>query len=258
MIDIHCHILPGLDDGAESLDDMLAMAAIAAQSGVTVLAATPHSNQPDGYGNEESDALRDCFAAARAALREAEIPLRLVRGMEIWGGENVPEKIAQHRLLALNGSRYYLVEFDFGESPDYITDALDDMLRHGFWPVLAHPERYGCVQEMPPLLLRWGEMGVLAQINKGSPFGRFGSRAQRAAELLLRHRLVHCVASDAHRPYARTPDMSKISDYLCTHFSPSYRDLLLMELPGRILANQPCAGMLRPIPFERRVFRMKP
>jgi len=252
MIDIHSHILPGIDDGAESVEDALAMAELAASSGVTVLAATPHSNQRGRFVNYESLSLQDLFYDLRAAIRKAQIPLRLVRGMEIYASDDVARRIATGQLLPLNDSRYYLVEFAFDEEEWYIRDILSDILGLGKVPVVAHPERYHCVQEDPNHLFQWRQMGALAQLNKGSVFGKFGARPKRAAEVLLNHGLVNCVASDAHRPYARTTDMSEIDSYLDLHFPPEYRDLLLEVNPGRILDNRPVPMEPRPLPVEAR------
>lgn len=252
MIDIHTHILPGLDDGAESLDDTLAMAEQAVRSGVDVLVATPHSNQEQQYQNYESPALQTLFQQAKDALVRENIPLKLVRGMEIFASDDIVEKIRAGRLLPLNHSRYYLVEFAFPEEPWYIHDTLADLLEHGYIPVIAHPERYTCVQDDPNLLFEWRQMGVLAQLNKGSVLGRFGPRPERAAQQLLNHQLVNCIASDAHRPYIRTPDMREIDAFLCRYYSEEYRDLLLEENPSRIVFDRTPPAWPVPVPVERK------
>ena len=113
MIDLHTHILPGVDDGAPDLETSVLMAAVAAESGVTHLVATPHSNQRGAFENYASPALQVRFDCLRAAVREAGIPLELSLGMEIFGTGDVPKLLREGRLLTINGGRYLLIEFGF-------------------------------------------------------------------------------------------------------------------------------------------------
>lgn len=171
MIDLHTHILPGLDDGAPDLETSVLMAAVAAESGVTHLVATPHSNQRGAFENYASPALQVRFDCLRAAVREAGIPLELSLGMEIFGTGDVPKLLREGRLLTINGGRYLLIEFGFHEDPLRIERLLDELLAAGYWPVVAHPERYYGLQRMPNYLYDWVNRGVVLQVNKGSLFG---------------------------------------------------------------------------------------
>lgn len=254
MIDIHCHILPGVDDGAQSMADALAMAEQAVRSGVTQLCATPHSNQKGRYENFDSMKFLNLFYSLKNLLRLERIPLTLVRGMEIFADSEVLWKISSGQVIPLNESRYYLIEFGFEEADWFFQDTLAGVLKLGKVPVIAHPERYTCVQEDPNLLYNWRKLGALAQLNKGSVSGKFGPRAQQCAEVLLRHGLVNCVASDAHRPYARTTDMSEIEDYLTRNFPADYCNLLLEDNPGRILSDRRVSGP-EPLPVEPQRWR---
>ena len=178
MIDLHTHILPGVDDGAPDLETSVLMAAVAAESGVTHLVATPHSNQRGAFENYASPALQVRFDCLCAAVREAGIPLELSLGMEIFGTGDVPKLLREGRLLTINGGRYLLIEFGFHEDPLRIERLLDELLAAGYWPVVAHPERYYGLQRMPNYLYDWVNRGVVLQVNKGSLFGRFGRGAQ--------------------------------------------------------------------------------
>ena len=122
------------------------------------------------------------------------------------------------RLLTINGGRYLLIEFGFHEDPLRIERLLDELLAAGYWPVVAHPERYYGLQRMPNYLYDWVNRGVVLQVNKGSLFGRFGRGAQALAEAMLTHGLVGCIASDAHRPDVRTPELLSAWDNLAEHF----------------------------------------
>lgn len=247
MIDLHAHILPGLDDGSPDLETSVLMAAVAAESGVTHLVATPHSNQRGAFENYASPALQVRFDCLRTAVREAGIPLELSLGMEIFGTGDVPRLLREGRLLTLNGGRYLLIEFGFHEDPLRIERLLDALLADGYWPVVAHPERYYGLQRMPNYLFDWANRGIVLQVNKGSLFGRFGRGAQALAAAMLERGLVGCVASDAHGPDVRTPDLAGAWDYLAERCSEELARCLLEDNPGRILRSEPLPeGRFRP------------
>ena len=247
MIDLHTHILPGVDDGAPDLETSVLMAAVAAESGVTHLVATPHSNQRGAFENYASPALQVRFDCLCAAVREAGIPLELSLGMEIFGTGDVLQLLHDGRLLTLGGGRYLLIEFGFHEDPLRIERLLDALLADGYWPVVAHPERYYGLQRMPNYLFDWANRGIVLQVNKGSLFGRFGRGAQALAAAMLERGLVGCVASDAHGPDVRTPDLAGAWDYLAERYSEELARCLLEDNPGRILRSEPLPeGRFRP------------
>lgn len=247
MIDLHTHILPGLDDGSPDLETSVLMAAVAAESGVTHLVATPHSNQRGAFENYTSPALQVRFDCLCTAVREAGIPLELSLGMEIFGTGDVLQLLHDGRLLTLGGGRYLLIEFGFHEDPLRIERLLDALLADGYWPVVAHPERYYGLQRMPNYLFDWANRGIVLQVNKGSLFGRFGRGAQALAAAMLERGLVGCVASDAHGPDVRTPDLAGAWDYLAERCSEELARCLLEDNPGRILRSEPLPeGRFRP------------
>ena len=236
MIDLHTHILPGLDDGSPDLETSVLMAAVAAESGVTHLVATPHSNQRGAFENYASPALQVRFDCLCTAVHEAGIPLELSLGMEIFGTGDVLQLLHDGRLLTLGGGRYLLIE-----------RLLDALLADGYWPVVAHPERYYGLQRMPNYLFDWANRGIVLQVNKGSLFGRFGRGAQALAAAMLERGLVGCVASDAHGPDVRTPDLAGAWDYLAERCSEELARCLLEDNPGRILRSEPLPeGRFRP------------
>ncbi len=239
MVDIHTHILPDLDDGSRLLADSLEMAEIAVNSGVDTLVATPHSNQQGRFENYCSPRLLDRFQEMQQALEREGIPLKLLLGMEIFASDDLEEKIKSGRLIGLNGTQYFLVEFPFAAPPAYIAMCLESILRAGKQPVIAHPERYHCAQDDPELVYRWLQMGCLTQINKGSLFGRFGRREQRLAQLMLELDLVTCAATDAHSPQARTTFMADAKEYLTAVCGGEKARRLLTDNPLRIIQGRP-------------------
>ncbi|MCI5648526.1 MAG: tyrosine-protein phosphatase [Fusicatenibacter sp.] len=250
MIDIHCHILPDVDDGSGSLEDSILMAEMAARSGVDTIVVTPHSNQRGRFENYESEELRRRFQELQSEIEHEQIPVRLLRGTEIFSSPDLTELIRSGEVISLNGSCYYLVEFAFDEEPWEIQETLQEILAIGKVPVIAHPERYYCIQEQPNYLYEWRMLGALAQMNKGSIFGRFGKRTARAADRMLRCCHVTCIASDAHSPFMRTTDMEEIDEFLMDHFPMEYRDLLLEKNPERIITNRRITDGPPPMPVE--------
>lgn len=240
MIDIHCHILPNADDGAESIAESLAMARAAAASGVRTIVATPHSNLPAlREKHYVSYDLRDRFVALCLAVREAEIPLEILPGAEILCTPDLPELLQKKRLLPLAGTHYLLTEFFFDEPLSYIDHTLDMIRRHGLIPVVAHPERYDAVQASPDCVQSWLEAGYAVQLNKGSILGELGHRAEFTAHWLLRHNLIQLAASDAHGAVRRTASLDSLHRCLSQVYSPACADLLLVHNPHRLLRDQP-------------------
>ena len=248
MIDIHTHVLPGVDDGAADLDEALALLAMAVDSGVDTVVTTPHCNIPEEYENYVCPELDALWRAFNREVQRAGIPVRLCRGMEIFATEDLPELLEDRQVWTLNGTKFFLTEFAFGEEPAFCFDVLQRCRELGFRPVIAHPERYLFVQDEPAIAYEWCTRGYALQLNKGSLLGRFGRPAQLTAELLMDHGLAACVASDAHSSVQRTTHMEEIRRYLADRWGGDYARLLLEENPSRILAGRELLGY-EPIPF---------
>lgn len=242
MIDIHCHILPDIDDGASDLEESLEMARMAWLSGVTDIATTPHFQ-----GQMESVELREVIdqrlTLLRTALKEENIPLRLHSGAEILCLPETPELAARQLLPTLGSTRYVLTEFYFDESFAFMDDILSEIAACGYRIVVAHPERYGVIQRNPRLLERWAWLGYVLQLNKGSILGSFGHRAEGAAHDILGLELAHLFASDAHSSHSRTPHMGALLQWTEEYCVPEFSQLLLTENPRRLLQGKPMVGM---------------
>lgn len=232
IIDLHCHILPGLDDGAQSLEESLEMVHLAAQSGVREIVATPHC------AGDRIRETTDGLMLLREALEDMRIPVTVHPGMEILGLADTAQLLSAGKLLALNGSQYPLIEFPFHEAAEDNTQILSDVIRAGYRPLIAHPERYGCVQEDPECINQWYQMGCLFQINRGSLLGRFGRAAQDMAFSLIDRGFATVVASDAHSGRMRTPWLLDVYELLEHEFSPRAARHLMRDNPQRILNNE--------------------
>lgn len=252
MIDLHAHMLPGVDDGSQSLEMSLEMARIAVASGVRHMALTPHCNLPGNpRTNYDSPELREWMDALQLALERENIPLELYAGCEVFSTEETPLLLRRKQLISLNDGSYLLVEFDFGEDVNFVSYILEAILDEGYIPLIAHPERYRFVVRDPGLTYEWVRMGCALQVNRGSLLGRFGESIQDTAWRLLEHQVVACVATDCHRSTFRTPHMADVKEALEEAFGPACPRLLLEDNPARILQSQPIVG-LQPTPFRRR------
>ena len=238
MIDIHTHILPGIDDGARDLGDTLAMAEIAVKNGVTDMIATPHFNLPRGFENYVDDEYWRVFQLAQEAIDEEGIGLKLYPGMEVYTIEEVPQLVKEGKLMTLNKSRYLLMEFDFGGDPNFADRMLRRTTAEGIVPVIAHIERYHFVQAIPGIAEEWKDRGYVIQCNKGSFQGRFGRAEEQLAYYLMDRQLVDVIASDTHRPYRRTPNLWEVYDQLAMEYPESWLEELFTTNPGHILADE--------------------
>ena len=234
MIDIHAHILPGIDDGAVDLYDTLEMAQMAVDSGVNTLVATPHCNIPGVFKNYFGEEYLDAFYSAERAIKTEGIPLFLRPGMEVFGTYDLPRLIEDGKIMPLNQSHYILMEFAFDEDPGFAARLLEEVCETNAKPVIAHVERYEFVQHNPQIIYEWRKKGYGIQVNKGSFLGRFGRAAWETAYNLLKCNLISVIASDAHGAYRRTPYMLDAYEELTKDFSKEYLDILFTYNPANI------------------------
>ena len=232
MIDLHSHILPGLDDGARDMETALHMADMAVQSGVSAVVVTPHCV------SDRVEQVRKRLADLQSAVRAEGIPIRLYSGMEIFGRPDTAALLREGRLLTINGSRYPLIEFDFDTDGEEETAVLHSVIQAGYTPLVAHPERYRCIQEDPGQANLWARMGCRFQVNRGSLLGRFGPEVREVAWALTGRGFATVVASDAHSSRVRTPWMEDAWQLLSAEFSPQCARTLLADNPERILNDE--------------------
>ena len=240
MVDIHCHILPGVDDGADSLAEALEMARTSVACGVTHLVATPHIR-----GCEEDleviPGFHRQFQDLRQALARENIPLELHPGAEILCSRETAALARRGRLPVIGNTEYVLCEFYFDAPFSYMDEILADIARAGYRPVIAHPERYDAIREDRRRILRWFREGYVIQVNKGSLLGYFGSRIRDTACWLLDAGLLHIIATDAHSPIRRTTDLTRMRQWLLDRYPRGYVRLLLEENPRRLIRGDAMA-----------------
>lgn len=235
MIDLHSHILPGIDDGAPDIAMSLDMARAFVADGVMGVACTPHI-LPGLYLNT-GPAIRAAVAALQSALDEEGIPLRLFTGADNHVVPDFVEGLRQGRLLSLADTRYVLVEPPHHVAPPRLEELFFNILVSGYVPILTHPERLTWITAQYALMERLGRGGVWMQITAGSLTGSFGKNAQYWAERMLDEGLVQILASDAHDVRRRPPGMAKGRDAAARRVGDTEAHHLVVTRPRGVLSN---------------------
>lgn len=203
MIDLHSHILPGLDDGAQNMEDSLNLARKAVSQGITHLLCTPH-HYNGKYVNHKYDVI-EAVAKLQKELDLRKIPLTLFEGQEVRvNGDLINEIDADDILFCDVKDQYLLIEFPTAEAPSYALRLLEELRSRGITPIIVHPERNGTFRDDPNKLIDYLDIGCLAQLTAPSIIGVFGKNIQKTAEQMIDHGLIQMVASDAHHIQKRT------------------------------------------------------
>ena len=236
MIDLHAHLLPGVDDGPADERGALALADRAVRSGITAMAATPHIDHRHGV---EPAALRERAATLQQALADEGIPLRVLQGGEITTARLYELDVDELRDLTLGGGRHLLLECPFGRTSG-MADAVFRAQALGFDVLLAHPERSAEFIGRLPALAALVERGAATQITASSLDGAFGRPVQTAALEMLAAGLVHVVASDAHDAERRPPELRASLERAARWFKGlgERADYWVQEAPGAIVAAE--------------------
>jgi protein-tyrosine phosphatase len=246
VIDLHCHVLPGIDDGPKTIEGSLAIARAAAAAGIDTLVATPHVAA--SYDNDAQTIAR-LVAELGERLSEERIPVTVLAGAEI-AITHIPElDPAQLSLLGLGGGPWLLVEPPFSPVAPGLEATILDLRREGHRLVLAHPERCAALQRDHDVLRSLASAGVLMSITAGSLVGRFGGEVRRHALAMAQAGLIHNVTSDAHDVRRRAPGLA---DELAEAGLGSLTDWLTEAVPAAVLADQPIPPAPAIAPAGRR------
>jgi protein-tyrosine phosphatase len=244
MIDLHCHILPGLDDGAANLDVSLGMAQALVADGVSVAVCTPHI-LPGLYHNAGPQ-IASAVRHLQDALSQQGIPLRLVAGADV---HMVPDLIAglrSGRIPSIAGSRYVLIEPPHHTAPPQLESFFFSLLVEGFVPILTHPERLNWLEHRYEAIRKLVGAGVWMQITSGSLTGAFGRKAQRWAYRMLDEGCVHILATDAHDTHRRRPDLSCGRDAAAARVGLEEAGHLVFTRPLGVIKNEAPANLPSP------------
>ena len=264
MVDLHHHLLPGLDDGSPELSLSVAMARIAESEGITHIVCTPHANTRFPFLPEQNALL---LAELRTALQSAGINITLGLGCDFHVSyDNIQDALANPARYSINGFEYLLVELaDYSISPN-MQEAFYELRLGGLTPILTHPERNPTLQRDPDRMIPWLRDGLLCQITAGSVMGDMGRTAQKFAHRLLEKRWAHFIATDAHNTESRPPHMRKAHDAIARKYGHEYAELLCLRNPmavfkGQSLGEQEMLGIaaedeIKPETWWQRLMRM--
>jgi len=236
MIDLHSHILPGLDDGAANLSVSIAMARAYEAQGVTAVACTPHILP--GCFNNSGDQIRVAVADLQQRLGDLGIELKLYSGADNYVVANFVSALHKGILLSLADSRYVLVEPPHSVAPARLDNLLFEILAMEYVPILTHPERLKWIESKYEVVCRLAECGVWMQITSGSLLGKFGRTARYWAERMLSEGRVQLLATDAHDDRRRPPDLLEGRQAAEKLVGTTEAEHLARTRPADILANK--------------------
>lgn len=220
FVDIHSHIIPGIDDGAKDMETALEMLRLASLDGTRHIVATPHFTpstisdiggatlDTSGIMNI-SEIVREKTSELSEQAASLNIDINIYSGTEVLIHPDIPSLLENNSICTINGSKYVLVEFPMSEIPLYASEVLYQIQLKGLIPIIAHPERYNEVIKDCGILLDLVGRGMLVQVNAGSLTGLFGRKAQKTAMKLIKAGMTHFVASDAHGCGSRSPELGK-------------------------------------------------
>ncbi|HHW57024.1 MAG TPA: capsular biosynthesis protein [Clostridia bacterium] len=213
MVDIHCHILPNLDDGSESVDISKEMALIAVEDGIKSIVATPHYIE---YEHEVSKKaiLKSCQELNQLLIQNG-INLKILPGCEAFISPTLVESYKKGEIMSINDmGKYILIELPVTNYPEYVEDVIFDFKVIGVIPIIAHIERYSYVRGDFEVIYRLINKGALMQVNSTSIIGLFGDKLKNKAIELVKHNMVHFIASDAHTTRGRSPRIARAFEIL--------------------------------------------
>ncbi len=242
MVDIHCHILPAVDDGSDSWETSVEMCRMAAADGITHTVATPHANDRYSYDRQQHHARLE-------QLQQAAGPLpALSLGCDFhFSYDNVQAALVRPGDFAIGSSGYLLVEFSDFALPPFLGDALSRLEMAGLQAVVTHPERNMLLQREPEQVLKLAQQGCIIQVTASSLTGHWGGKAQRIARWLLEREAVHVLASDAHDLRHRPPVLSAGREAAAQICGADVAQALVEDNPQAIVSNQPLPYFPQPV-----------
>lgn len=253
MIDLHSHILPGVDDGSDDMEMSIKIAKLYIENGINKVISTSHYIEWEVCNSPEE--LRLGIKSFQEELDKHQIPLIIYPGNEIYLTPNTVKRIINGEVLTLNDGDYVLIELPMNDMPLYVEDIIYELRLKGMTPIIAHPERNTRIQEDPNILHKFISMGALAQLNLPSIEGMYGKRVKEAGITLLQHNMIHFVGTDTHSNRRRSPKVEKSLEILSGIVSNEDFEMLTIKNAQDVLDNKEIEiKMPRKVSNKRTIF----
>lgn len=235
-MDMHCHCLPGIDDGAKNMEESLQMLQMAYADGIREVIATPHFHHRRGHASKE--VICEKVKEVQEAIRKTCPDMVLYPGNELYYSSRLPEFIAEEKICTMADSRYVLIEFSPDTEYAEMRNALMNIQTQGVWPILAHIERYFCLVKKPALALELAEMGIYLQVNAGGVLGRYGRKEKSLIKKMFAKGKISFVATDAHDTENRKQELSECAEYVKKKFGEAMVNTCFYENPQAVVKNK--------------------
>ena len=236
IVDIHNHILPGVDDGAGSIKEAADMCALAIEEGIKTIVVTPHYHPGrQAAGNDRRDSV---LQQLEEEIEIRGLKLEIYRGNEIYYSAQAVEDLQAGKARTMGSSQYVLTEFSPGAEYSYIRMGLNHLIQEGYRPIIAHVERYKEVVCEKSRVYDLVEMGGYIQINAGGIMGMSGRKVKAFCNEMLKEELAHFVATDAHDLNNRAPRIKKCADYIIKKYGAAYAKRLFIDNPQKMLWDE--------------------
>lgn len=250
MIDLHNHILPGLDDGADTWQKSMDMAKLASADGITGIVCTPHW-VPGKYDNQRARII-EAVEDLKKHIAEQKIALKIYSGAELRLDITLPEKIASGELITINDTGIYaLIELPEESIPDNLEDFLWHLALKNIKPIISHVERHPLLHKSPKRLFKWVEMGVLTQLTAASVLDKFSVEIRDFSLMLLEHRLVHILVTDSHGLHLRSPKLSEGYEAVKNIIGEEAARRMVYDLPQAIIDGKEVFAD-DPVPLKKK------
>ena len=236
MIDLHCHILPGVDDGSQNIEQSVKIALNAKEAGFNTICCTPHFLEPN-YISKKSDNLK-LLEELKIELKKQNIEINLILGNEVYISENVSQLLENEIISKIGNTNYILMELPLFQEIRYVNQLLGRVQDKGLKIILAHPERYVYIQKNPNKLVDFIESGIILQGNYASIIGKYGIESKKTMKKLLKAKMIHILASDVHKENSIYNKMEVISKNILEIVDEDYYELITKINPQKIIENQ--------------------
>ncbi len=240
LVDVHCHILYGLDDGAKTIKQSFELVLDAYKKGITSIIFTPHYRR--GHFKFDIQKVDNHFAHIVKLCADYLPDVKLYKGCEIFYNSDVPKKLSRGELYTLAGSKYVLMEFSPTVQFDYISTSVRDIVNYGYWPIIAHAERYACMRKNLENADTLIDEGGFIQINADSILGKCGYGYKSYCKKLLKNGLVHFVGTDCHDIKKRGIRLNEAASYVANKFGTEYAEELFCDNPRHIVEKKLLGG----------------